>query len=1125
LPQPVAALLGLIQAQYAVMIQRMKSELRVPLANFLVVLLSLYALIGTGAWLLAQSQIHRNIELIQGQAGEAIDGAADSLTERMEDTVQDVVFLKRLPRLQDTINQPSADNLNRLAENFMAYAQSSPHVTQLRWLDAQGTERVRINARERLIERTAEADLQHKSQRPYFVETMALQAGDIYVSPLDLNKENGEIEVPFVPTIRLATPLFDARGQRAGVLVINYRGQLWIDAFTRGPNQYQAKLMLLNSEGHWLHSPNPVDEWGFAQDHSRCMAVTQPTIWSMICEQAQGLASLADGLWMWRSLRPLSVVESELHRVAPTGTANRTIGVREYVWRLVLHVPQAELEATQAQVWRALRVPLTLLALAALLVSWWVARSQLHIARLNVELAHRAAAAEAATQAKANFLANMSHEIRTPMNAVLGLAYLLERSPLPLDAMELVRKIRIAGRSLQGIINDILDYSKIESGHLQVEHVPFLLDNVMDNVATVMSSTAGDKEVELVVGSHPQGVNQLVGDALRIEQVLINLTGNAIKFTEHGHVSVTVSVLQAEGDRATLRFSVRDTGIGIPPDKQKELFQPFVQADSSTTRRFGGTGLGLAISRKLVALMGGDMGLTSEPGVGSHFWFDIPLEVSSDHTVVIPEMRGLSVLVADDNPIALETIRVTATGLGWTAHTAVSGVGAVELAQTTPCDVVILDWKMPQMDGLEAAEKIHEHFGEQSRPIILMVTAYSRDALRSEPRSALVDDVLAKPITSSSLYNTVARVQAARQGLIPMNTHEAQERLQGLRMLVVDDSDINRDVAQRIFASEGAQVQLANDGKQAVDWLLAHPSEVDVVLMDIQMPVMDGYEATRCIRANPVLAKLPVVALTAGAMKSQELAAKEAGLDGYIAKPFDVDEAIALILRLTGSASGAAPASKGSGVQTAPVAKPLPQPQRLKTEPQWPGLNVQQGLSIWKDTAAYQQHLRKFAAQHQGAPTALRQGSREEAQALSHKIKGTAGNLALTQVSQAAAEVNRLLVANESTDDALVRFEAAWDTALASIAQYAPATSPAKPNLAPPANLAQTRALLDRLLHSLDSDNPAAVEPVLAMLREQWPSDALRPVAEALENFDFRGAEEATRFIIKALNQEGPPTP
>ena len=731
------------------------------------------------------------------------------------------------------------------------------------------------------------------------------------------------------------------------------------------------------------------------------------------------------------------------------------------------------------------------------------------------ELAEAKNAAVAASHAKGEFLANMSHEIRTPMNAVLGIAYLLRKSRLPDEASELVEKICTAGRSLQGIIDDILDYSKIESGHLQIEQATFCLGDVLGRVASIMSANVGDKEIELVIAPPPSGIDQLSGDALRLEQVLVNLTGNAIKFTTHGHVEVTIDILSQDDSLVSLRFAVVDTGIGIAAHQQKELFQPFTQADTSTTRRFGGSGLGLAISRRLVALMGGTIGLSSIENSGSEFWFTLCFEKAVSTHLSAPEMANLHVLIADDNPVSLASLGITATGLGWHPLTATSGSAAIEQALAGHAtgshnDVIILDWKMPGMDGLQAAHAIHDTLKGDHAPIILMVTAYSRDSLLAEPGAGLVDDVLSKPVTASSLYNAVARARRVRLGDIAPTAESASLRLQGLRLLVVDDSDINREVSSRIFAGEGALITLANDGRQALDWLQEHGSEVDLVLMDVQMPVMDGYEATRAIRADPALMHLPVVALTAGAFREMQTAAHDAGMDDYIAKPFDVEVAIAMIQRLTGHVF----ADTGTASYIAAAAHRNKAPELVED---LPGLVLKKGLAIWRDSDVYKRYLRKFARDYADSASLIAAAEPEAGAALAHKLKGAAGSLALKEVEDAAMVINSALRIGGSADttSALLALQTTLARALASIELYAPPESAVMSAAA--IDNVMTPSLLNKILVALNADDPSVVEPLLKELRLRLPDEQLAGLMAAIDDFDFRGGETATLLIASQL--------
>jgi PAS domain S-box-containing protein len=661
---------------------------------------------------------------------------------------------------------------------------------------------------------------------------------------------------------------------------------------------------------------------------------------------------------------------------------------------------------------------------------------ELRLRETNAELSAALGRAAAATAAKSAFLANMSHEIRTPMNAILGMAHLLEKASLPPEVSKVAHRIQSAGRSLLTIINDILDLSKIESGHLELECEPFNLHEVLDNLAALMSEAAAHKDIELVI-SPPLGLDRLQGDALRLGQVLINLTGNAIKFTERGHVAVSAEVVAETAQEVTLRFVVRDTGVGIPLAKQEEIFSPFTQADVSTTRRSGGTGLGLSIARRLVTLMGGEMGVSSQPGQGSEFWFTMRAGRSADSGVPEPGLSAVEVLIADDSPIALEALRTTVINLGWKPDTVSSGEAAVHhvlnrIGRHGADEIILLDWKMPGMDGLAAAQAIREALKGEHWPIILMATAYARDDMSPPPGIEAIDGLLDKPVTASSLFDAVVSARQRRNGgPAARAAPTGEERLAGLRILVVDDSEINREVAQSIFASEGAHVELAGDGRQALELLQSRPTDFDIVLMDVQMPVMDGHEATRAIRGNQALAALPVVAVTAGAFKAQQDAARAAGMDDFVAKPFDVDATVALILRLTGRAQPAASAQ--------PMLPPIPPaiPEGGDGE-LYPGLDIARALALWKNPEVYRNFLRQFAGDYGGCIAVLRQGDAVASESLAHKLKGAAGSLRLTEVAECATQLDRALRKGQATAALLDALQAAMDTALASIRRYAP---------------------------------------------------------------------------------------
>jgi PAS domain S-box-containing protein len=518
-------------------------------------------------------------------------------------------------------------------------------------------------------------------------------------------------------------------------------------------------------------------------------------------------------------------------------------------------------------------------------------------------------AAEAASIAKSQFLANMSHEIRTPMNAVLGMLHLLQRTGLSPRQHDYTKKIQVASQSLLSILNDILDFSKIEAGKMELDETPFSLGALLRNLAVILSSAVQDKEVEVLFNISGEIPHALLGDSLRLQQVLLNLASNAIKFTGQGEVVISVRPLAITKELAELEFSVRDTGIGIAPEMLEQVFSGFVQAEASTTRRFGGTGLGLSISRQLVEMMGGLLTVASKPGIGSDFRFAVNFKRDpdcerEDGAGIVSDHR-LSALIVDDNAIAREILAAMVSSFGWLAETAASGTEAVELvaARTNghfPFDVIFMDWKMSGMDGWAAAERIRGLRHGDKAPIVIMVTAYGREfmAERFAMEPSALDGFLVKPVTPSMLFDAVIEVTSGRSALAnkPGNSAPFLQRLAGLRLLLVDDNLINQEVAEEILTQEGAGVTVAYSGMHGIE-TLSREEPFDAVLMDIQMPNMDGYEATRHIREVLRMTELPIIAMTANALPADRERCLAAGMSDHVAKPFDVDKLVAILRR------------------------------------------------------------------------------------------------------------------------------------------------------------------------------------------------------------------------------------
>jgi PAS domain S-box-containing protein len=507
--------------------------------------------------------------------------------------------------------------------------------------------------------------------------------------------------------------------------------------------------------------------------------------------------------------------------------------------------------------------------------------------------------AQAANAAKSSFLANMSHELRTPMNAVLGMAHLMSVTPLSLEQRRYLTMLRTSGQSLLALLNDILDFSKIEAGKVQLSATRFELDAVLHAVSTIMSVNAGEKELELAIGVEPDVPRMLVGDPLRLQQVLVNLTSNAIKFTPRGEVSLKVECAGHKGQRTLLKFIVRDTGIGISDEQRANLFTPFAQADESVTRKFGGTGLGLVICQRLVDLQGGTLALDSQPGQGSTFTVTLPFDAvpaGQDVPLPRPGARPLRVLVVDDHFTSRVYLGKTLQAWGWSVDIASSSKEAERMLALAAqrgllYDVMLADWSMPEEERrrIEALR----HAGTPPVPVILMVSAYERSKMLEE--DAERKGLVTKPVTASALFDTVHEV------LDQVDASEMQQealpgtRISG-RLLLVEDNTMNQLVAVGILERAGATVDVAENGEQAVRMLRAAPDAYRLVLMDVQMPVMDGYTATRIIRQELGL-KLPILAMTAGVMESERADCLAAGMNDFIPKPLDIDEMMLTLAR------------------------------------------------------------------------------------------------------------------------------------------------------------------------------------------------------------------------------------
>ena len=1060
-------------------------------------------------------------------------------------SIRNVMYLAFDPEIGLASKRLLADtNLKKLATSYMRFSFSHPLFYKISWIDDQGKELLVVKNIKGQVNLANKNELDNQSNQFFFRQSVNLEEGEVFVSPLELEAEHGKIVEPYLPIIRISTPIFDDT-HRHGMLVISLNALDLLSKVNSDLTPPKLESMLLNKEGYWLKNDHPENEWGFLFNQAKTLFAQYPSVWNRISTSESGQFEDESGIWSFETVYPLKPHASRMGDNAFSIRTKNNVG--QYYWKVASHIHNNQIRDIHSRALKMTAIEWFAVLLLLLPGSWYFAKIRLshlqarkdldeakithqtqmatrdiqarryailntvadgiitfdpqgkieefaanaerifgyaakdvvgknismliptarakliseqprslptnndldstegnqdiegrrkdgttfpmEIAINEMQLGERSfytcmvrdiskqvkkqqelmaskREADAANMAKSQFLANMSHEIRTPMNSIIGFSHLCLQTRLNEAQRDYLEKVYSSANSLLDIINDTLDYSKIDSGKLELEKSPFNLNEVLNNVSFNIGLRAEEKRLEFMIDNGIEIPQSLVGDSLRLGQILSNLAGNAVKFTETGEVAIKVEKLSTSQNKVVLRFSVSDTGIGMSHEQLSKLFSAFSQADLSTTRKYGGTGLGLAISKRLVELMEGQIEVESQPGKGSLFTFALSFNVLPDEAPAIGHLEGLKILLMNSNESACRLMKAYFVSFGaqvLVVHESAVGIAAIQNAEEMgeSFDIVTFDTNMPDLNKFEAVKHIRLESPLQKRPrVIYFAENKHAQMIAGSENMNFMDVVIHKPVTAFDLVEAIKTNDSVRNSVPAMALPgTSTPGLSGLHVLLVEDNQFNQLLAKTLLTRAGIKVSIACNGIEAIS--AVHLKRFDAVLMDIQMPEMDGMEATRKIREEFTQVELPIIAMTANAMRGDRERYIASGMNDYISKPIHYEVLYDTLIRCTDR-------NVGTMKQNADSAS-------AKTKTFFvPDIAIARVGSKDIFLSMLSKFIPNYELALQSISKALNTADRELAKRSAHTLKGAAATVGAAALSEYAGQLEDAIAANET---------------------------------------------------------------------------------------------------------------